>query len=112
MTQDELTIKGHFDQIMVRASPSYIEDTYIRGPWLRRLARFALFGFTEYGCYERYDAFVEDWENYFATVCGTRVDTSDRSDSEGEDEAEDDESDEDGEEAEGDLEIEDALPTQ
>jgi hypothetical protein len=81
LTQDELLIKAHFDQIMARANPSFIEDAYHRGPWLRRLARFALFGFSEYGCFERYDAFVKEWEEHLSTIAGNRYESSDSHDS-------------------------------
>jgi hypothetical protein len=78
LTQDELLIKAHFDQIMARANPSFIEDAYHRGPWLRRLARFALFGFSEYGCFERYDAFVTEWEEHLSTIAGNRHESFDK----------------------------------
>jgi hypothetical protein len=70
LTQDELLIKAHFNQIMEKYSPSYIEDAYHRGPWLRRLASFALYGFTKLGCEERYHALVDEWEEYYQTVAG------------------------------------------
>jgi hypothetical protein len=102
LTQDELLIKAHFDQIMAKASPSYIEDAYFRGPWLRRLARFALFGFSEFGCFERYDSFVKDWEEYVSSINHERVKSSDSENDTDEEEAEDthEDEDEDGEEAE------------
>jgi hypothetical protein len=100
LTQDELTIKGHFDQIMARADPSYIEDAYIRGPWLRRLARFALFGFSEFGCFERYDALVKDWEKHFRSIAGSGYESSDSVKGYGSGEEDDYVSDDDREEAE------------
>lgn len=45
LVEDELLIKVHFDQVMARASPTYIEDAYGRGIWLRALARFAIYNF-------------------------------------------------------------------
>ncbi|TVY18959.1 hypothetical protein LARI1_G002453 [Lachnellula arida] len=64
LTQDELLIKAHFDQLMEKASPGYLEDTYHRGIWLRRLARFALEGFEDGEAYKRYDIFVKEWYEY------------------------------------------------
>lgn len=64
LTPDELLIKAHFDQVMSRASPTYIEDAYYRGPWLRALARFALYGFGSSTDFARYDRFVKEWEDY------------------------------------------------
>lgn len=68
LTQDELLIKGHFDQIMSRADPTYIEDAYGRGVWLRRLARMALDGFGGYGGYERAEILQEEWEKHFMSI--------------------------------------------
>jgi len=68
LTEDELLIKAHFDHIMARASPSYIEDTYRRGPWLRALARFAIYNFEDGVNWNRYDGFVEEWEEYYEAV--------------------------------------------
>jgi len=42
LNQDELLAKAHFDQIMVRADPTYIEDTYVRGVWIRKSVQFTL----------------------------------------------------------------------
>lgn len=64
LSQDELLIKAHFDQLMEKASPGYLEDTYYRGIWLRRLARFALEGFDDGEAYKRHDIFVKEWYEY------------------------------------------------
>lgn len=103
LTQDELLIKAHFDQIMAKNDPSYIDDAYHRGPWLRRLARFALFGFSEFGCFERYDAFLKDWEEHLSTITGNRCERSECDNHPTQEEAEDlcsDEDEEDGEDVE------------
>jgi hypothetical protein len=68
LTENELLIKAHFDQIMARECPSYIEDTYHRGIWLRALLRFALEGVFEWPQIRRYDKFVADWEEYFRST--------------------------------------------
>jgi hypothetical protein len=68
LTQDELLIKAHFDQLMEKASPGYIVDTYHRGVWLRRLARFALEGFNDGEAWKRYDVFVEEWPAYYNSL--------------------------------------------
>jgi len=64
-TQDELLIKAHFDQIMERALPGYIEDAYHRGIWLRALFRFGFEGFGHGHQWPRYSKFVTNWENYY-----------------------------------------------
>jgi hypothetical protein len=70
LTEDELLIKAHFDQLMEKARPGYIEDTYHRGIWLRKLARFALEGFGSSCAYRRYSAFVEEWDKHYASLRG------------------------------------------
>ncbi len=90
LTDDEFLIKAHFDHIMPKADPSYIEDAYIRGPWLRRLARFALYGFTEFHCFERYDALVKDWDGHFSFISRNRYESADSGKYDGPGEEEDD----------------------
>jgi len=67
LTEDEKLIKGYFDEIMAEGSPSYNEDTYIRGPWLRALAEFAIYNFEDGIYWDKYDGFVKKWEEYYAT---------------------------------------------
>jgi len=68
LTEDELLIKAHFDQIMARNIPTYIEDAYHRGPWLRALARFAIEGFGDGVPWKRCEQFLEDWEEYYVAL--------------------------------------------
>jgi hypothetical protein len=68
LTENELLIKAHFDQIMARECPNYIEDTYHRGIWLRALLRFALDGVFDWQQIPRYNKFVADWEEYFRST--------------------------------------------
>jgi hypothetical protein len=68
LTEDELLIKAHFDQIMARADPTYMEDTYHRGVWLRALARFGLYGFGDGQDWKRYSGFVREWDEYYAST--------------------------------------------
>lgn len=65
LTQEELAIKSHFDQIMQQADPNYLSDTYFRGVWIRRLFRCTQTGFVDGSDFERCDKLVEDWEAYF-----------------------------------------------
>ncbi|TGO88811.1 hypothetical protein BPOR_0140g00030 [Botrytis porri] len=65
LTEDELAIKNHFDQIMQQADPNYMNDTYFRGVWIRRL-----FGFTETGFHDSqhlkdFQKYMREWKNYF-----------------------------------------------
>ncbi|KAH6669529.1 hypothetical protein B0J14DRAFT_598897 [Halenospora varia] len=68
LTGDELLIKAQFDQIMERARPGYIQDTYCRGVWLRRLAKIALAGFSNSTDWKAYPGFVEQWDEYYAAL--------------------------------------------
>ena len=112
LTRDELLIKAHFDQTMQRASSTYIEDTYRRGPWLRALARFALYGFGDNEDFKRYDRFVGQWNEYYSTISGRDEDVQgDSSEDDGEASDEGSESSSDAEEDEemgSDIEVGDA----
>ncbi|KAF8848075.1 hypothetical protein BDZ45DRAFT_733169 [Acephala macrosclerotiorum] len=68
LTEDELLIKGHFDQIMSRGSPDYLEDAYNRGVWLRQLTRFARDGFCDSADWKRYKQFIVKWEEHYASL--------------------------------------------
>lgn len=81
LTQNELLIKAHFDQIMAKHSPSYMDDAYGRGPWIRRLASFALRGFGEFGSFERCDFLVKEWRVYYNSIAGHPMDESSDGDS-------------------------------
>ncbi|KAF7954024.1 uncharacterized protein EAE97_001422 [Botrytis byssoidea] len=65
LTEDELAIKNHFDQIMQQADPNYMNDTYFRGVWIRRLFQFTQTGFHDTVDFDRCNKFVKDWKNYF-----------------------------------------------
>ncbi|KAF7902261.1 hypothetical protein EAF00_002164 [Botryotinia globosa] len=65
LTEDELAIKNHFDQIMQQADPNYMNDTYFRGVWIRRLFQFTQTGLHDTADFQRGDKFVKDWKNYF-----------------------------------------------
>jgi hypothetical protein len=68
LTNDELLIKAHFDQIMQRASPTYVDDAYCRGRWLRRLFHFALNGWDGTPDWKLYEEFMKEWKEYYAAV--------------------------------------------
>ncbi|KAL5314863.1 hypothetical protein ACEPPN_017513 [Leptodophora sp. 'Broadleaf-Isolate-01'] len=68
LTADELLVKANFDQIVARACPNFLEDTYGRGVWLRRLARFGIYGFHDSEDFARYTQFVKDWSMYYETL--------------------------------------------
>ncbi|TEY79504.1 hypothetical protein BOTCAL_0044g00370 [Botryotinia calthae] len=65
LTEDELAIKNHFDQIMQQADPNYMNDTYFRGVWIRHLFSFMQTGFRNCYQYKMVGKFVKDWKNYF-----------------------------------------------
>jgi len=64
-SQDELTIKAHFDQIMQRADPTYMDDAYNRGPWIRRLVAIALERIDDT---ENFDILNEQWKAHYGRV--------------------------------------------
>lgn len=68
LTTEELTIKAHFDQIMQKADPTYFDDTYGRGVWIRRMFRFAKDGFQTGADIKRYNNFVSDWRKYYSSL--------------------------------------------
>ncbi|KAK0118053.1 hypothetical protein ONS95_012362 [Cadophora gregata] len=68
LTGDELLIKAHFDQVMTRASPTWMDDAYGRGVWLRALARYGLYPFEDGLNYSNYDDFIAAWDGYFQSV--------------------------------------------
>ncbi|CAG8981064.1 hypothetical protein HYALB_00008218 [Hymenoscyphus albidus] len=68
LTDDELLIKAKFDQIMTKNSPSYMEDAYRRGPWLRRLAYFAFHGFKVAWDWDKQKKFVEQWNEFYESL--------------------------------------------
>jgi hypothetical protein len=68
LTANELLIKAHFNQIMMQKSPSYLEDAYHRGVWLRRVARFAIHGFRTGMDWQLYDRLVADWKVYYESL--------------------------------------------
>ena len=74
LTADELLVKATFDQIVARACPNFIEDAYGRGIWLRRLARFGIYGFHDSEDFARYEQFVKDWQKYYESLSRNSVD--------------------------------------
>ncbi|QSZ29705.1 hypothetical protein DSL72_004222 [Monilinia vaccinii-corymbosi] len=69
LNQEELTIKGHFDQIMQQADPQYLEDTYGRGVWIRRIFTFANQGIGDGHDHLRCHRFLRDWRRYYKGLC-------------------------------------------
>ncbi|EPE30732.1 Protein kinase-like (PK-like) [Glarea lozoyensis ATCC 20868] len=67
-THDELLIKAHFDQTMAQLCPSYLEDAYHRGYWLRRLSRFAVLGLESAECINRFWTLSEEWDQYYQAL--------------------------------------------
>ncbi|KAL2063320.1 hypothetical protein VTL71DRAFT_5125 [Oculimacula yallundae] len=67
LTREELLVKAHFDQVMDRADPTYLDDAYGRGVWLRALARFGVYPFEDSHELDRYEPFVEAWDAHYAS---------------------------------------------
>ncbi len=68
LTEDELLIKAHYDQILARDCPNYMEDAYHRGVWLRTLASFARGGFGDSQDWKRYEKFIVKWTEYYKSL--------------------------------------------
>ncbi|KAI9642709.1 hypothetical protein NHQ30_008440 [Ciborinia camelliae] len=64
LNEEVTAIKERFDHVMQQADPTYIDDTYGRGVWIRRLARFTRSGFLGSQDFRRYEKFVGDWDKY------------------------------------------------
>lgn len=65
LSEAEQKIKNYLDTKIDAFLPGYLEDAYNSGPWLRRLSKFALGGFSSDLDTSRYKVFVEDWEKEF-----------------------------------------------
>ncbi|CZR65602.1 uncharacterized protein PAC_15502 [Phialocephala subalpina] len=63
LTGDQREIKEKFDEVTT-SIPSYQDDAYHSGRWLRRLWAFALHGFTYSQDWDRYGTLVQDWDEY------------------------------------------------
>jgi Phosphotransferase enzyme family len=77
LSEDDRSVKTYFEESFVRRlsheKPSYDmatyqDEAYGRGRWLRRLAWFAVDGFTEGEVVHRFDHFVDDWEHAQSTL--------------------------------------------
>jgi aminoglycoside phosphotransferase (APT) family kinase protein len=55
------TLKEQFHEKIGKHLSTYIEDAYENGRWIRRLARFALYGFRTSEDFQRCNTFVRDW---------------------------------------------------
>ncbi|THV52705.1 hypothetical protein BGAL_0071g00130 [Botrytis galanthina] len=64
LNKDVTIVKEYFDRIMQEADPTYMNDTYGRGHWVRRLTRLARGGFNSSLDIRRFEKFIEDWDDY------------------------------------------------
>ena len=55
------TLREYFHEKIGKHLSTYIQDAYENGRWIRRLARFALYGFLTSEDFKRCDTFVRDW---------------------------------------------------
>jgi len=55
------TLKEHFHEKIGKHLSTYIQDAYENGRWIRRLGRFALYGFFTNEDFKRCDTFLRDW---------------------------------------------------
>lgn len=69
LTNNELLIKAHFDRTMAGLLPTYLDDAYTRGPWLRKLARFVHSGWNSTYDFKLYDDFIGEWAEYYGNMC-------------------------------------------
>ncbi|TGO74627.1 hypothetical protein BELL_0267g00140 [Botrytis elliptica] len=68
LNEDVTIVKEYFDRMMQEADPTYMDDTYGRGLWIRRLARFARDGIYGTLHLRKCEKFIEDWNNYIGDV--------------------------------------------
>ncbi|KAM0156116.1 hypothetical protein ACHAPG_005464 [Botrytis cinerea] len=73
LNKDATIVKECFDRIMQEADLTYMDDTYSRGLWIRRLARFARDGFRDCGEFERCDKFIQGWNNHIGDLSSIYV---------------------------------------
>ncbi|KAF7508416.1 hypothetical protein GJ744_009269 [Endocarpon pusillum] len=82
LSEDDCRIKSHFEESFVRKLSTqksnidmavYQDEAYGRGPWLRRLARFAIDGFSDSADVKRFDRFVEEWDRARPTFQTSRI---------------------------------------
>ncbi|TGO14450.1 hypothetical protein BTUL_0053g00490 [Botrytis tulipae] len=64
LNKDVTIVKEYFDRIMQETDPTYMDDTYGRGHWIRRLVRLARVGLDSPWDLERLDQFINDWDDY------------------------------------------------
>jgi len=65
LTDEQNLVKKRFDEIMAASTPSFLDDAYHTGRWLRRLLAFALHGFTYSQDWDRYKLLVRDWNEHY-----------------------------------------------
>lgn len=97
LTLDELFIKAHFDRIMARADPSYIDGAYRRGLWVRKLAMFAIHGINTSGNFwEHQEQLVKEWAEHYNDFIRASKERSDENESDDDDDIDSDGFDSDG----------------
>ncbi|RDW58787.1 hypothetical protein BP6252_13263 [Coleophoma cylindrospora] len=68
LTDEQNLVKGRFDEAMVAHSPTFLDDAYHRGKWLRRLSTLALHGFSYSQDWDRYKLLIQDWDTYLRAL--------------------------------------------
>lgn len=68
LDKDITIVEEYFDRIMQEADPTYMNDTYGRGLWIRRVTRSARDGSHNCWDFERCDKFIEGWNNQIGDV--------------------------------------------
>jgi aminoglycoside phosphotransferase (APT) family kinase protein len=68
LTDDQNLIKDRFDEVITASIPSFVDDAYGSGKWIRRVATFALYGFEYSQDWTRYKVLIEDWDSYYRTI--------------------------------------------
>jgi len=73
LTDDQNLIKERFEEAITASVPSFLDDAYHRGRWLRRIMSFALYGFFYSQDIGRYKVLIQDWNIYFGIVRGGQM---------------------------------------
>lgn len=72
MSPEEKELKRFFDGLMQAQIPDYADYAYGRGRWVRRLAKFAMWGICDFWEYDMVDCLVEEWKEFFSAEFGNR----------------------------------------
>ncbi|KAF2725351.1 hypothetical protein K431DRAFT_291017 [Polychaeton citri CBS 116435] len=80
LSPSDQEIRQHFEDNLViglsnlypgYSREEYLEDTYGKGRWIRRLARFAIHGLSDSQDWKRFNEFDKEWSSYTPHILGS-----------------------------------------